>query len=177
MNSDLLTRWTAIITNIAVVIGLAFVGLEFRNNTRAIEAERIDSFIQGVADNATTLVGNGDLSTMLYQAYADPDSITGASLDRIQNLLVLNHNNFRRVYLQHQSGLVSDDMYEYEKRAVGFSFSSEAGLDFVALMRASALGDAIWEIIGESAEQARAYCLNPNNSCVARFEAARKSSS
>ncbi len=51
MNSDLLTRWTAIITNIALVIGLAFVGLEFRNNTRAIEAERIDSFIEGVADN------------------------------------------------------------------------------------------------------------------------------
>jgi hypothetical protein len=68
-------------------------------------------------------------------------------------------------------------MYEYEKRAIGFSFSSDAGLDFITLMSASALGDEIWYIIGESATQARAYCLNPDNRCVARFEAARKRSS
>jgi hypothetical protein len=132
MNSDLITRWTAIITNFAVVAGLVFVGLEFRNNTRAIEAEGVDSFIQGVTDHTTTLVANADLSKLMFRSYADPDSLTGAELDRIQNLLVLNHNNFRRVYLQHQSGLVSDDMYEYEKRAVGFAFSSDAGLDFTA---------------------------------------------
>lgn len=177
MNSDLLATWTAIITNIAVVVGLAFVGLEFRNNTKAIEAERIDSFIQGVSDNATTLVTNGELSEILFQAYADPGSVVDASLDRLQNLLILNHNNFRRMYLQHQSGLISEEMYEYEKRAVGFSFSSDAGLDFVALMSASALGDEIWDIIEESATQARAYCLNPENSCVARFESARKADS
>ena len=173
MNSDLLTRWTAIITNIAVVIGLGFVGLEFRNNSRSIEAERIDSFIQGVSDIVTTTAESEDLAEILYQAYADPGSLTGSRLDRAQNLMMLQHNNFRRVYIQHQAGLLPDDMYEYERRAVGFSFSSDIGLDLVALFQASTVGGEVWNIIGESAKQARAYCLNPKNECVARLEAAR----
>ena len=177
MNSDLLTRWTAIITNMAVVIGLAFVGLEFRNNAKSIEAERIDSFIEGVSDIITTTAESEDLAEILYQAYADPGSLTGPRLDRAQNLMMLQHNNFRRVYIQHQAGLLPDDMYEYERRAVGFSFSSDIGLSLVALFQASSVGGEVWDIIGESAEQARAYCLNPQNKCVARFEAARGSSS
>ena len=177
MNSDLITRWSAIITNMAVVIGLVFVGLEFRHNTQAIEAERIDSFIQGVSDIITAQIENEDLSEIFYQAYANPESISGASLDRVQGLMLLQHNNFRRVFIQHQAGLVSDDTYEYERRAVGFIFSSDIGLDLVALFRASTLGGEIWEIIGESAEEARAYCLDPKNSCTARYEALREKKS
>lgn len=78
MNSDLLTKWTAIITNIAVVIGLAFVGLEFRNNARAVEAERIDSFIQGSHDITALTIENGDLAEILYQAHASPSSLSVA---------------------------------------------------------------------------------------------------
>jgi hypothetical protein len=176
MNSDLLTRWTAIITNVAVVIGLGFVGLEFRNNAKSIEAERIDSFVQGVSDIITTTIESEGLAEILYQAHADPDSLTGPRLDRAQNLMLLQHNNFRRVYIQHQAGLLPDDMFEDERRAVGFSFSSDIGLNLVALFRASTLSGEVWDIIGESAEQARAYCLNPQNECLARFEAARGSS-
>jgi hypothetical protein len=176
MNGDLLTRWTAIITNIAIVIGLVFVGLEFRNNAKSIEAERIDSFIQGVSDIITTTAESADLAEILYQAYADPDSLTGPRLDRAQNMMMLQHNNFRRVYIQHQAGLLPDEMYEYERRAVGFSFSSDIGLNLVALFQASTVGGEVWDIIGESAKQAKAYCLNPQNACVARYEAARGSS-
>jgi hypothetical protein len=173
MNSDLLTRWTAIITNIAVVIGLGFVGLEFRNNARSIEAERIDSFVQGVSDIIATTAENEDLAEILYQAYADPDSLTGVRLDRAQNVMMLQHNNFRRVYIQHQAVLLPDNMYEYERTAVGFSFSSEIGLNLVALFQASTVGGQVWDIIGESAKQAKAYCIDPQNTCVARFESAR----
>lgn len=175
MNSDLLTRWTAIITNIAILVGLVFVGLEFRNNSKAIEAERIDSFIEGVSEHSTSILENDELSGIMYQIYANPDSITEARLDRAQHALLLAHNNFRRVHMQHEAGLVPDELYEYERTAVGFSFSSDVGRDLAALFRASALGGEVWDIIGESAEVARAYCLNPKNTCVARYEAARGS--
>ena len=91
-------------------------------------------------------------------------------------MMMLQHNNFRRVYIQHQAGLLPDEMYEYERRAVGFSFSSDIGLNLVALFQASTVGGEVWDIIGESAKQAKAYCLNPQNACVARYEAARGSS-
>ena len=177
MNSDLLTRWTAIITNIAIVIGLVFVGLEFRNNARSIEAERIDSFTQGVSDIHTIWLESNDLSEAFYQSYAAPESLSGTNLDRVQHVLLLYHMNFKRMHLAYQSGLLSDEMYESEKSAIGFAFSSEVGRNTIDLMRESNLTDESWNIISESAERAQAYCLNPTNKCAARYEAARKNSS
>lgn len=174
MNSDLITRWTAIITNIAVVVGLAFVGLEFRNNSRSIEAERIDSFTQGVADIQAMWLGSNELSEIIFQAYADPDSLSGSALDRLQHVMFLYHSNFKRMHLAHQSGLISDEMYANEKNAIGFVFSSDIGRNTINLMRESNLTDESWNIISKSAEAARAYCLNSNNKCAARYEAARR---
>ena len=174
MNSDLLTRWTTIITNIAVLIGLIFVGLEFRNNSKAIEAERIDSFIEGVSEHSISILENDELSRIMWQIYADPDSITGARLDRAQHALLLAHNNFRRVHMQHEAGLVPTELYEYERSAVGFSFSSDVGRNLATIFRASSLGGDVWDIIGESAEVAREFCINSENTCVARYEAGRK---
>jgi hypothetical protein len=99
MTSDLITKWTAIITNIAVIIGLAIVGLEFRNNTRAVEAERIDSLVQGIGDNNGLAIENQDLAEILYQAYEDPESLKGSSLDRVQHWLVASYSHFQRVHL------------------------------------------------------------------------------
>jgi hypothetical protein len=173
MNSDLLARWTAIITNIAIVMGLVFVGLEFRNNSRSIEAERIDSFTQGVAQIQSMWLGSDKLSEIIYQSYADPETLTGSNLDRLQHMMFLYHSNFKRMYLAHQAGLISDDMYALEKSAIGFVFSSEAGLDIIDLMQESALSDESWSVVSDSAMQAQAYCLNPENRCAARYEAAR----
>ena len=173
MNSDLITRWTAIITNIAVVVGLVFVGLEFRNNSRSIEAERIDSFTQGVAEIQSMWLGSNELSEIIYQAYADPESLSGSDLDRLQHLMFLYHSNFKRMHLAHNSGLISDEMFEDEKNAIGFVFSSDVGRRAIDLMRESNLSDESWNIISQSAEQARIYCLDPKNNCAARYEAAR----
>jgi hypothetical protein len=177
MNSDLLTRWTAIMTNIAVVIGLGFVGMEFRNNARSIEAERIDSFTQGVAEIQSLWLGSNDLSEIIYQAYAEPDSLSGSNLDRVQHMMLLYASNFKRMYLAYQSGLLSDELFQSEKNAIGFAFSSDIGRNTIDLMRESNLTDESWRIISESAEQARAYCLNLKNTCAARYEAARGSNS
>lgn len=173
MNNDIVGRWTAIITNIAIVVGLIFVGLEFRDNSRALEAERIDSFIQAIGDLNAVALDNEDLTEILYQAYANPDSLTGSSLDRAQHWMLTSYHNFWRVHLAHQSDLLPDEVYEIQKAGVGFAFSSDIGLDLIDIMRRSGLGEDLWDVVKDSAEQARAFCLNPQNACVTRYEAAR----
>jgi hypothetical protein len=175
MTSDLLTKWTAIITNIAVVIGLAFVGLEFRNNTRAIEAERIDSFIGANADINSPIVENENFSEIVLKAHTDPDSLTGNVLNRIQEWMVMHYDSFRRQRLAHQAGLLSDGLYEEQKDGIGFVFSSNLGLELIDLFRASALDNEVWEAIDESAQEARKYCLNTSNKCMERYEGMRAS--
>ncbi len=173
MNTDVLTKWTAIFTNLAVVIGLVFVGLEFRDNTRAIEAERIDGLVQGSATVESLTVENADLAEIIYRTTANPKSLSGSDLDRAQHWLMMHYGQFQRTTLAHQAGLIPDDVYELQKTGLGFIFSSDIGLELIALMSASNLADNSWEVISESAKFARAYCLNPKNSCVARYEAIR----
>jgi hypothetical protein len=171
MNSELLTRWTAIITNIAVVIGLAFVGLEFRNNTRAVESERIDSLTQGGSEIMRFGIEDAKLTDILLRAHAEPESLTKTDRDRTQHWMLVTYSNFRRVYRAHKNGLIPADLYEVERAGVGFSFSSDIGLEVIDAFRSSkALENDAWNIIGESAEQARAYCLNPQNACLDRYK-------
>jgi hypothetical protein len=69
--------------------------------------------------------------------------------------------------------MMPDEIYEREKIGTGFVFSSGVGLELIGLMRASGLQDEVWETIDASSLAARSYCLNPNNRCVARYEALR----
>jgi hypothetical protein len=170
MNSDLLTRWTAIITNIAIVIGLVFVGLEFRNNARAVESERIDSLTEEGAEIQRIAIGDAELTDILLRAYAEPESLTKTERDRAQHWMIVNYTNFRRVHRAHQAGLLPDDLYEVERAGVGFSFSSDIGLEVIDVFRSSqSLKNDSWEVVSESAEQARAYCDNSQNACLDRY--------
>lgn len=64
------------------------------------------SFREGQAIEIETItIENKDLSEILYQSYASPESLTGSDLDRVQHWMILQYNNFLRVYLAHQSGL------------------------------------------------------------------------
>ena len=173
MDSEILTRWTAIITNLAVLVGLVFVGLEFRNSTRAFEAERIDSLVQGMADVNSFAVSDEEFAELFYKAYEDPKSLSGSSLDRVQHTLLSSYNHFQSVYLAHEAGLVSDEIYEIQRVGVGFAFSSDVALDLIEIMRVSGMGESLWDVVKLSAEQAKAYCSNTQNRCVARYEAAR----
>jgi hypothetical protein len=177
MNSDLLTRWTAIITNIAIVIGLVFVGLEFRNNTKTVEAERLDTMMQASFGVESLTLENADLAEIIYRASKDPDSLSDSDLDRAQHWLMLHWGNLLRTRRAHEAGLVSDDIYDRQLVGAGFMFSSDIGLKLIAIMRASSLDDAAWELLSESAENARAFCLNPKNECVARYDATQGGSS
>jgi hypothetical protein len=176
MNSDLLTRWTAIITNVAVLAGLVFVGLEFRNNTRAIEAERIERLVEGIAEVNSHNLGNREFAELLYRAYQDPGSLEGSDLDRVQHLMIAMYQQFQSVHLAHQAGLIPDEIYEIQKAGIGFGFSSDVGFDLIEIMRGSNLRESLWDVVEVSAEQARDHCLAPQNRCVARYESARTAS-
>ena len=173
MNNISIAQWTAIITNVAVVIGLIFVGLEFRNNSRLIEAERIESYSNGVAEIQALWVGNKGLADILYKSHAMPEELAGSDLNRLQHLLFLYHNNFQRMHHAYGAGIVAEEVYAVEETAIGFTFSSEIGLEVIELMRQSEMGESSWGVVKESAMKARAYCLNSKHKCAAMYEEIR----
>jgi hypothetical protein len=174
MNNDMLTKWTAIVTNVAIVIGLAFVGLEFNANTKSVMAERLAGHEQSVIDVTMEIAQDPDLSDILYRAYSSPSSLSPVELDRYQNFLFVYHASFEQTLHDYEAGFLSVEKWEKIKTGIGFAFSSDLGFETVDIMLGSTLNDASWAYISESAKQARIFCQNPSNRCLSRFEAARR---
>ena len=170
MNSELITKWTAIFTNLAVVLGLIFVALEFRSNTRAIEADRIDSFIGGAAETDSIIIENADFAEILVKSYAKPESLTDGEVARLEHYMLMHSDNIKRILHAYKAGLLPTATYETQRTGVGFVFASDPGLKLIEIFRASNLDDEAWEILSESAMEARSYCLEPENVCIDRFE-------
>ena len=91
---------------------------------------------------------NENLSEIFYQAYANPESLSGSSLDRVQGLMLLQHNNFRRVFIQYEAGLLPDDTYEHERRAVGYIISVHHRKEARACPALSGISqEVLWSVV------------------------------
>ena len=169
MNSELITRWTAIITKLAVVIGLVVVALEFRSNTRAIQADRVNSNAQFYFDINSVILQDEELAALRYKAISDPMSLTDNELLRYNAYLDMHYGNYLNIYRNYRDGLVSEEDWAYATASIGFAFFSEPAREYVAIMNASDLKSPVYTFIEESVKNARAFCKNPDNQCVKRY--------
>jgi hypothetical protein len=140
----------------------------------AVEADRIESFTQGSSEIQRIAIEDAELTKVLLQVNAEPDSLTKTDRDRAQHWMVMNYLNFRRIHRAYQSGLLPVDIYETERAGVGFSFSSEIGSKVIeAFSSSNVLDNEVWEIVRKSANQAQAYCLDSQNVCLDRYITSR----
>ena len=128
MNSDLLTKWTAILTNIAIVIGLVFVGLEFNANTKAVMAERLAGHEQSVIDVTMEIAQDPGLSDILYRAYSSPSSLSPLELDRYQNFLFVYHASFEQTLHDYEAGFLQRKSGRRLRQALDLHFLPTLGL-------------------------------------------------
>jgi hypothetical protein len=170
MNNDQLAKWTAIVTNIAVVIGLIFVGLEFRNNTNTLEIERLDHYAEGMRNNSLMLAKNGELASIFMKAHNEPDALTAEELFRYQQYLLGVSSHIERLTQYNQRGLLPDKLWEREIAGVGFMFSGEEGLRLLQVMDKSNINSTVWSAIESAAIEAKAYCSDGKNECMAPFQ-------
>lgn len=76
MKSEKISAWTIAVTNIAIVIGLIFVGLEFRANTQTLEIERLDNYTQGMWENNALVASDGELASIIVKGVTAPESLS-----------------------------------------------------------------------------------------------------
>ena len=81
----------------------------------------------------------------------------------------------RSIHTAYVRGLITSDIYEFERAGAGFNFASDIGIRVIDVFLAStALDNETWEVLKETAEQARAYCLDSKNICLERYEPLKK---
>ncbi|MGK0223850.1 MAG: hypothetical protein ACI9ON_003097 [Limisphaerales bacterium] len=93
MDSTKLSEWTSIITNLAVVAGLVFLGFEFQQNKEMIAVER-SAFTQDQINSVVEMVVQDP--TLVELMGKDKEQLTQAEDDRLTLLglrMLLNMKN------------------------------------------------------------------------------------
>jgi hypothetical protein len=113
------------------------------------------------------------LVALRYKANTAPESLSDNEILRYTAYLDLHHGYFLNIYRNYRDGLVLEEDWEYVKASIGFAFFSEPAMDYAEILHASSMGSPVYSYIEESVRVARAYCNNPDNRCVKRYDIQR----
>lgn len=97
-----------IIAGAAVIVSLIYVGLQLKQNTRAMKQDSVKNIIESLRDATANLSQSEDKAEIAFAAFANPSSLTGAQKFRsyvmFQNLL----SAFELVHFQQTEGALEE---------------------------------------------------------------------
>lgn len=110
-----LNAWVAIaeiISAVAVVISLIYVGFEIRSSTRESEADIQAELLTYTARRRYLVVESSDLSSLLARGYADPTQLSPDETLRFQSYIELLYVAWERAYMTRAAGVLSDELFD-----------------------------------------------------------------
>jgi hypothetical protein len=93
----------------AVLLGLAFVGFELRQNTAAVEASSRQSTADASVAWLLTIASDPELSHLWGIASQEPQKLSDTEAVQLHLLLRSQWIRFQNAYLQWKNGTLSDD--------------------------------------------------------------------
>jgi hypothetical protein len=102
-----------LISTLAVVASLVFVGLEIRQNTAAQRSQTRQAISDAAYDSFTRLAESPDLAAAFNSVFgADTTSLSATDSSRAEYLMLGALRRMENVYLQHREGVFDDDILE-----------------------------------------------------------------
>ena len=121
MQIDGLNRWLTIVANVGVVVGIAFLVVEIRQNTIALSAEAYQSRSEALQEMSMFIAGSEVLATIDANLIKRPDSC--GEFERnceviddeyLESLSVTERQQYKR-FLQAQNARVQNLVFQYEQ--------------------------------------------------------------
>ena len=131
MNSERINNYLAIGANVAVLVGLIFVGLEVRNSSSAVNAQTYANVAEGF--NALNMVLAADPSLARISAIGDvePNRLSDLEAVRYAHTIRSYANQYFQIYQLRQNGLLSEADWSIWAREAFQLLSSPGGKLFV----------------------------------------------
>jgi hypothetical protein len=115
MTNRSLNTWVAvaeIISAVAVVLSLIYVGLEIRRTTLESDADIQAELLTYTLQRRVLVIENDGLSRILTTGYDDPSKLTAEELLRFQYYIDLLFVAWERAHLARQAGVFSQGIYD-----------------------------------------------------------------
>ncbi len=114
MNNRKLGAWVEIaeiISAVAVVVSLIYVGLEIRRTTVESDADVQAELLGYTHQRRYLVVENADLSALLAKGYADPTQLTPDEMLRFRAYVELLYVAWERAYLTMDAGVFTKELF------------------------------------------------------------------
>ena len=131
INPDRLNSYLTVGANVAVLIGLIFVGLELRNSGAAVSSQASANIASGFNQINMQLASEPALASIVAHGSADPTSLTIE--EAIQYSLITRSvvNQYTQLLHLRNDGLLSEDQWAIYAREAFHILSSPGGKVFV----------------------------------------------
>ena len=127
MNIEKLNPWLTLATNLGVLAGIIFLGMELRQNSEITRAESRNTMTEAIAERLTQGIENSEFADVLNRGLKDEEL---TEVEKVQ---------FRRSYsafmwvwsnlnFQYRSGLYDEDEYQLQLRVIQDGMHTNPGL-------------------------------------------------
>ena len=114
MTERKLNYWVAIaeiISAVAVVISLIYVGVEIRRSTLESDADIQAELLSYTVQRRYLVIESSDLSSLLAKGYADPAGLSSDELLRFQGYIELFYVAWERAFLTRAAEVLSEELF------------------------------------------------------------------
>lgn len=126
MDTKRLAEWAEIVGGIVVVISLAYVGYQVKQNTEAIEADTLNSVVSGLND-LFTIPMDREIAELMVRARNDPGSFTDSDNEQFLGAWAKHAATYEMAWIHKESGLLPTAYWETMIIHQCYVFGSQVG--------------------------------------------------
>ncbi|HEX4881328.1 MAG TPA: hypothetical protein VFV18_03175 [Porticoccaceae bacterium] len=109
-----------IVSALALIVSLLFVGIQIRQNTLSTQTARHQSIVQAISDWSREVALNNDIANLMVRGSANFEQLDPVQRLQFALLHVALFRNYENIFYQHAQGAIDDHVWEgwaYRMRA------------------------------------------------------------
>ncbi len=130
MDLDAVSKIAEIVSSVAVVVSLIYVGLQVRQNTRALRASTYSAVVGNSIAILNSMSETPEFTEFFVRVQSDPDAATPAELMRFHMSLLSGFRHWDNLYYQFRNGMLDRAMWESYDRTMTTWLDSAAWRDW-----------------------------------------------
>ena len=111
MNLETIARIAEIVSSIAVVVSLIYVGMQVRQNTRALRATTYNAVTANSISILSAMDSHPEYTEFLVRVQADPAAATPAEQMRFHLSMLSGFRHWDNLYYQYRNGMLEAEMW------------------------------------------------------------------